>query len=318
MTIFLHPTVREYPVDGPCADLVKLLEDRHFAVEGVEVTFDTYSNHKGSYRNVDKIIVPTLDFTAKFGRSQGFIDTNRYNCAAISELKMPQQILTLYSDHSGPSFYVYVGHNWEREKQEFFDGWHVHPKMNKEPRTYLRYTGSASKTERYTYEHTIRTYLLHDSDLGRQYDLLPGDKEHYVVEEVCQDYASYIERRVMPYIKIAGATHSEEETMELIEDYWIGYANKRNQQALAMKLQVFLSIGACTLYDGRTSRSAETLRSVETSDDYITINDTYGSWNIKADGKTALHFSGDTLLVDFQASGIDHHWVITNGLPYGE
>ena len=191
---FLYPTSRKFPVDEVCERIVRELEKRDWKVPDINVKFYSY----GSFQKVDTISGP--NFKLWFCRAQRQLNLQYNDTAAVTELVIPQKELHIFEDESGPTYNIYVGKDWESDKEWFISSSKVNTKLNKQPRRHLHYSGSASTTKRYTYQYTRPTYLVHDNDLGREFDLKIGDPKYFVTQDVMLEFKYWLEENVVAYI----------------------------------------------------------------------------------------------------------------------
>lgn len=200
---FLYPISRQYPFDEVCSRIVLELEWRNWDVPGVNITFGTYGSGAQKFRMVRYI--EGADFKLWFCRVQRLMPGGRYNdTAGVADLIIPGAELHVYDDESGPSFYVYVGDNWERDREAFKHHGKFNSKLNKEPRTYLRYHGGWKRPKesgcQYTYSHLRAPFLVHNNDLGREYELSEDDKPYYITSEVMQEFTTWLDQNVLAVI----------------------------------------------------------------------------------------------------------------------
>lgn len=191
---FLYPKSRQFPVDEVCEKIVRELEKRDWNVPDIKVKFRSC----GGFPMVD--LITGQSFKISFGRAQGQLSPQYYNTAAVSEIVIPMKELHLFEDESGPTLNIYVGDDWEAEKVWFMTSSKVHTKLSGQPRRHLRYSGSASTTERITYRKIRPTYLIHNNDLGREHNLKNGDPKFYVTQEVMKDFKTWLENNVLAVI----------------------------------------------------------------------------------------------------------------------
>lgn len=190
---FLYTTSRQFPFDEVCDKIVRELQKRNYQVPGIEVVLDSYGSGNRKFRYVSRI--KGNDFKIYFCRVQGGIDGTQHNdIAAPTEIHIPQKELNVYEDESGPTFYLYVGKDWESDKEAFMTKSKVHSKMDCKPRTYLRYSGR----ERYMGRRAV--ILKPDNDLGREYDPEDGEPTQFVVSEVFDSFTLYLENVVLKQI----------------------------------------------------------------------------------------------------------------------
>ncbi len=188
---FLYPISRQFPFDEVAEKIVRALEKRNWKVRGIEVRFDTYGSGEAKYKLVREITGE--DFKLYFCRIQRTLPGNIWNdTAALHEIFIPKQGIEVFDDESGPTYYLYVGHNWEADKKWFVNSTKVHSKLREEPRRYLRYSG---------YAHDRRAcYLLPDNDLGREYSPVGDEPKNFDLEEKFNEFTSWLEEHVLKYI----------------------------------------------------------------------------------------------------------------------
>ncbi|MEC7838803.1 MAG: hypothetical protein VX777_02040 [Chlamydiota bacterium] len=116
---FLYPKSRQFPVDEVCEKIVRALEKRNWKVPGVQVKFNDSGTGELKYRYVS--IIKGADFRLWFCRIQGRISYWKNDVAAITEISIPKRELHVYDDESGPTYFTYVGDNWEEDKEKFMN-----------------------------------------------------------------------------------------------------------------------------------------------------------------------------------------------------
>lgn len=199
---FLYPTSRQYPVDEVCEQIVRELEKRNWDIPSLEIDFSTYGTGDSKFRYVNEI--KGKNFKLYFGRKQGSIPNSNFNdVAAIHELTIPQKQLHIYDDESGPTFYVYVGSDYKNDQDEFFGHSKVHSKRRGEPRKYLQYGGvcnCGSTSMEHTHPGRRPPLLVHDNDLGREYDPEEGDALSYRTSEVLGEFKEYLKNEVLEMV----------------------------------------------------------------------------------------------------------------------
>ena len=141
---FLYPYSRQFPFDEVAERIVRAMEKRNWEVPGISVDFYTYGSGEAKYKMVNNIVGD--DFKLHFGRPQGQISDNKNDIAALANVCIPKEILQVYEDESGPTYYLYVGNNWDGDRAWFMNSIKIHAKMNAEPRRYLNYRGNTYQT----------------------------------------------------------------------------------------------------------------------------------------------------------------------------
>ncbi len=187
---FLYPHSRQFPFDKVAENIVKAIEKRNWKVPGLEIEFDTYGSGERKYQMIRQII--GTDFKLYFCRGQGILDGKWNNTAALQTVWIPKQSITVYEDESGPTYYLYVGKDWDAEKDWFMNSIKVNSKLHGEPRRYLRYTGN---------QYQRRSENLYaDNDNGREYT--PRGEEPTVInlEQKFNEFTAWLEEYVLKYI----------------------------------------------------------------------------------------------------------------------
>lgn len=208
---FLYPRSRQYyPIDLMSEKIVRALEKRNWEVPEISVEFCTYGSGEEKFKYVSEI--KGKDFKMFFARSQGQLCQRWNDSAAIHEIWIPREQLEVFSDESGPRYYLYVGEDWEKEKEWFFDSVKVNSKLNGEPRRYLMYEGDKPGKVR-------SLNLIPDNDLGREYDP-EGDEPRIIsLKDLYQRFADYLEKNVLDYI----LSFPEKEPVAEVEQELIPY-----------------------------------------------------------------------------------------------
>jgi len=224
---FLYPQSEQFPFDRVCADIVNALEQRNWQVPGIEVEFDVYGSGEQKFRLARTI--KGQDFKLYFCRRQRTMPGGRWNdTAAVSEIHIPQKEIHVCDDESGPTFYLYVGNDWERDREEFMTGRKVNSKLNGEPRMYLEYKGAcdcratggaafgavefltaqirrdADALARMTHSHKGRRspLLVSNNDLGRGYDPEGDEPRRFKTVDVMAEFKRYLGDVVLKQIKL--------------------------------------------------------------------------------------------------------------------
>ncbi len=191
---FLYVTSRQFPFDEVCDQIIRELEKRNWRIPGLQIE---YGNSCG-YWYVRTI--KSDEFKIWFCRTQGELNERVNNIAAPTEIIIPKNHLTFHEDESGPAYYYYVGKNWKKDRKGFMNETKVHSKLKGRSRTYLCYKGAATEEGGYTYRNKRMPYLVHDSDLGREYSPTHSEPKFFVTEEVFTMINSYLKEHVLSKI----------------------------------------------------------------------------------------------------------------------
>ena len=188
---FLYPSSRQFPFDEVAEKIVKAIEKRNWKVPGITVKFDSYGSGEAKYHMVRSI--KGDNFMLYFSRNQGKLDKHWYDTAALHSICIPKQIIEVYDDESGPTYYLYVGKKWEADKEWFMNSTKVNSKLNKEPRRYLRYQGN------YGYDERAKELVAYN-DLDREYSPKGKEPVRMNLEEKFGEFTEWLEKFVLKYI----------------------------------------------------------------------------------------------------------------------
>lgn len=220
---FLYPKSRQFPFDEVCEQIVRALEERNWSVPGITVDFDVYGTGAQKYRTVRHIRGD--GFKLWFCRPQARMG-NWNDTAAVTEIIIPQKELHVYEDESGPTYYVYVGKDWDSDKEQFLNGSKVNSKLSGKPRTYLKYKAGcdcratagasfsamgffdawlgqdAKKLAALNHTHPGRRspMLVHDNDLDREYEPKSGEATSYRTNDVFTEFTRWLEDNLLAQI----------------------------------------------------------------------------------------------------------------------
>ncbi len=223
---FLYPTSRQFLVDEVSERIIRELEERNWNVPGITVDFHNYGSGAQKFRHVNYI--KGQDFKLWFCRKQSTLPGGRLNDnAAVTEIVIPRKELHIYEDESGPTFYLYVGNDWEKDREKFMNGSKVNSKLNLETKTYLVYKGGCNcqatsgasfdaisfltaqlngdVAAMYQMYHTHPgrrpPYLVHTNDLGREYNPVGKQPRGFWTNNVIEEFRDYLTDVVLKTIR---------------------------------------------------------------------------------------------------------------------
>lgn len=209
---FLYPHSRQFPFDSIASDIVTELEKRNWKIPGIVVEFDSYGSGEAKYKKVRNI--KGQDFKLTFGRKQGKLDSRWNDTAALCGVHIPHECLEVFDDESGPRYYLYVGDNWQVDKNWFMNSIKIHAKLNKEPRRYLTYLGN------YTNQNGVRsTMLINTTDCDREYAAIDGEPQTISLDETFERIIAWLKENVLDKILDNPEVTSVEETRERLVPY---------------------------------------------------------------------------------------------------
>ncbi len=187
---FLYPYSRQFPFDEVAEKIVRAIEKRNWIVPGITIEFDIYGSEEAKYKQVRYIIGD--NFKLYFCRAQGSINQIWNDTAALRSVCIPKQILEVFEDESGPDYYLYVGKNWESDKDWFMNSIKEHSKLKREPRRYLIYSGN-------TYKQRAKE-LVANNDFHREYSPRGNEPICINLEQKFNEFTAWLEEFVLGYI----------------------------------------------------------------------------------------------------------------------
>ena len=194
---FIYPTSTRFPMDGLITQIVFELEKRGWKVPGIRVKFHEWGSGEEKFRRVEYITGE--DFIISLDRK------------GIHEMTIPRHQLIVYDDNSGPTYYVYVGNEWEKDKEGFMRGTKVHSRLDKKPKTYLKYSG------RSTYRGAFASRLIADDDLDREYSPEGREAIEYPTTQVFDKFRGWIKKYILDVILKTPETGINENFFEDVE-----------------------------------------------------------------------------------------------------
>lgn len=195
---FLYPKARIFPFDKVCELIVRALRERKWKVPGIKLDF--YYSESGAEKYCNLLHIKGRDFQLWFQRTQGYLEHNLEDTAAVSGIIIPGKELLVHDEHPGPSLYVYVGGNWadERERAKFMYATKTASKRKEYPRTYLVY--GADWDDGWGRSEPWPLLLAHDNDLGREYDAEGDEPTYYRTDDVFKEVTEWLEGNLLPSI----------------------------------------------------------------------------------------------------------------------
>ncbi|MBQ9314103.1 MAG: hypothetical protein IJ220_03750 [Clostridia bacterium] len=191
---FLYPHSRQYPFDEVAEKIVRELQKRNFKVPGITVEFDYYGSGEAKYQHVYRVIGNSFKLT--FMRVQGKLTNSWNDIAALYEICIPKQVLKVYDDESGPTYYLYVGNDWKADKTWFMNNTKMHAKLAGVPKKYLKYTGECHSRIQNGRAQT----LVVDTDLNREYAPQGEEPESFSCSEKMNEFTTWLQENVLQYI----------------------------------------------------------------------------------------------------------------------
>ena len=197
---FLYPCSNQFPFDSVATRIVRELEKRSWSVPGTMIEFYNSGSKYERYQMVSSIV--GLDYKLEFGRIQGLVNGERNNIAALYRVCIPQQIIEVYSDESGPVYYLYVGENWGYDMDWFINSKKLDSEYGTGPRKYLKYKGNI-RTRRYdgTKPYNGRpTELIPCDELGSMNKPIDDEPAIIDLDSTLEEFKKWLEIYVLNYI----------------------------------------------------------------------------------------------------------------------
>ncbi|QQG45190.1 MAG: hypothetical protein HYW89_04300 [Candidatus Sungiibacteriota bacterium] len=196
---FKYPTSRQFPFDEVCEKIVHALEVRNWKVPGIKIEFNQWGTGEEKYRFVS--VIEGANFQLQF---------SLIRIESVSQINIPGMELNVYSDESGPGFYLYVGDDWNRDRKMFELGSKCNSKLRGEPRIYLRYEGICHCDNTMNLPQSLphlhrgkRSPLLrHTNDLDREYDPVGHEPKEFVTSEIFTKFTDWLSENVLRVIEV--------------------------------------------------------------------------------------------------------------------
>ena len=183
----------QYPFDEVCERIARALARRNWKVPGIEVKFSDGGTGESKYRCVRTI--KGENFRLGFCRP--------YN---VSELTIPKRELRVYLDESGPTYWHFIGDDWDIHKTYFMKRYKFDAKGKGLPRFYLKYHGTYTKPN--DREHTTfarrgkrNPFLSNDTDMNREYAARENEPQYFETEQVYREFTVWITANVLQVIE---------------------------------------------------------------------------------------------------------------------
>jgi len=197
---FLYPTSRQFPFDEVCEQIVRALADRAFKVPGLVVEYHDYGSGAQKLRHVSviksdqsAIDLGWHDVKIRFGRPQGLLPGGRFNdCAAVSEVQLAKRALHVYEDESGPTYDIYVGDDWGRDRSTWWST--LNARLNKKPRLCVHYKGA------YPRYRGQRSERLVAEDDHREYTPEGDEPVEFDTAAIMEEFRRYLQGTILPAI----------------------------------------------------------------------------------------------------------------------
>lgn len=198
-----------------------LLKERNWNVPGITVEFDLYGDNQEEYQKVWSI--EGDDFLLRFGRIIGSLGQRFNNTAGCTSIVIPNIELRYYNDFSGGLNY-YIGGDWNTDRERFKHCSKINSKLSGDDKWYLKYSLSESKVRNYTYQGHLASYFVANNDLGREYDPEGDEPQFFVVKEMYQRIATWLEKNVVSLI----------ESVPKADEYIDPFSVQETQKAIPM------------------------------------------------------------------------------------
>ena len=191
---FLYPKSRQFPFDEVCEQIVRALQARNWKVPGFLVKFYDYGSGAQKLRRVLSVTSDQTDIKIAFGRPQGTLPGGRWHdCAAVAEVQLPKRSLRVYEDESGPTYHVYVGDDWERDRSTWWT--RLNARLDKDPRLCVHYKGA------YPRYHGERPVHLDAERDFREYEPEGDEPQSFCTDTVMEEFRAYLADIVLPAIE---------------------------------------------------------------------------------------------------------------------
>lgn len=187
--LFLCPKAKKNQFDEVCVKIVKAIEKRNWKVPGLTIKFSVYGSGESKYCYIKNIYGDDfkLDFCKVEDELEGYNDKS-----VLFQVTIPFQQMRVYGDESLPTYYLYVGKDWNKDKKEFIHNIKAIAKLIGKPKTYLKYEGKKCDGS--------NQLLVNTNDLGREYSPEGNEHTEFVLDEKFKEFTDWLYKNVLEYI----------------------------------------------------------------------------------------------------------------------
>ena len=211
---YYYPSIEQYPFDRTCNSIISALEKRGWVAPGVIVRFRNLRERQIIFKCVSCIEVEGVGVKIYFGRMEkdNVFGREAYPYAvAVEQINIPGKEICIDS-RSGPSFFVYVGDNWEKDCNRFLKRTKLSEERYKGfykregSRKYLAYIDKFQKPgEKMSgceenKEIPYAPYLVAES-LDGKYAPRGDEPLYYNTEKVFHEFDAYLRENVLKVIE---------------------------------------------------------------------------------------------------------------------
>ena len=207
---FLTPISENWPeIEHLCIAIVAELGKRNFDMPDISILSVVYAGNNDRFRKIYEIA--GSDLRLRFDRQQGnsrYIGRN--DTAGISSILIPGKELLLDNDRSEPKLILYIGHDWEGDKAEFWAGHDFYCKRNNKPKKFLFYVGrcncyhaqvhhlmdSGVRPEGMNHTHRYHSspFLAHSNNMGGCYDPEGDELQFMRTDQIMNEFTDSLEK----------------------------------------------------------------------------------------------------------------------------
>ena len=158
-------------IDDRAFELAQLVAQKGWNIPGIDVEFWVGGTDDKPVHRIWRLkgTLPGRRWEIGFSRD-GYEFEDKCVNTTPQHVEFPGYDMDIYSDGSG-SCCRYVGDNWEADEEDFVNSSKIHSKMDKKPRTYLKYDLRG-------------TTFVHTNDCGREYEPEGDEPESFETWEV--------------------------------------------------------------------------------------------------------------------------------------
>ncbi|MDQ3008233.1 MAG: hypothetical protein M3Q81_01405 [bacterium] len=200
MAVFAYPESTQYgELDVVSGQIVRAYERRNWQLPGMTPFFHEYPAGDTRVRYLQRL--HSKYFRLIFGRAQSMITSLVRNSVGIVTIQQPGKELTLDEDAAALMLKIYVGDNWARDEQLFYDDCKQDARLKLQPRFYQTYVGSIRLDREEIYPRMLPQFLIpyeyHDDEYRHQ----PGEPEYFLTHVEIKSFARWLRDFVLKPIE---------------------------------------------------------------------------------------------------------------------
>lgn len=191
--LLFYPEGQQYPFDPTCREIVDQLQRLHWQAPGIKVDF--WMSQGDSPRPIAVHGIEGTNFKLSFA-FRGFQKASETESANknIGTIDIPKRHLEIFDDFSGPTYSIYRGLSWERDRKSF----------RQQTGNYFAYTGSDYTDRDAHAPGKLAAYLIPNRYANHEKPRMPWEPASLKTAEVMGEFNTWLSMNVLDQLKKVG------------------------------------------------------------------------------------------------------------------